>query len=308
VSNRSFSIAKSVIPASVTANTQTTYTYTVLLTNMTEDQKTINNIRDDFPAGLTYVTGSTSGLTISEPDQVSGNLRWNLSGQEGVLGPFTTKTLQFRMQGALPQGVHCNDTWVSPGGDKTRSGLTAKIVAGSPGSTLCPGTALELTKVVTPSVVTSGTLITFTYTVTFVSDGTDASDVSKIVDLLPASFAYVVGSSQGLTTEDPAIVLKNNGAQEQLTWSANPIVTISPAEVVTLTFQATASLTDAKYFNEVTAMVSGLNHDLYTWPTAKVEVVGVLEMGATDGETTIASVTWLGADGAILQSWGISVD
>ena len=308
VSNRAFRITKSVSPSSVSADTQTTYTYTSIISNMTETEKTITQLKDDFPEGLTYVTGSTSGLTTSDPSIVAGDLRWNLSGAEGTLAPFTTKTIQFQMQGSLPQGVHCSDIWVSPGGDKTRSGLTAKIIAGSPSSTLCPGTAMQLDKSVSPQVVPSNTLTTFTYTLTFTSDGTDSVDVSKIIDLLPAGFSYVTGSAQGLTTADPSIVLKNQGTQEQLTWSANPINTIAPGEVQTLTFQATATLVDASYFNEATASTSGLNYDLYTWPDAKVEVVGVVDLGATDNETTTSSEVWLNSDGATKASWTVSTN
>ena len=308
ITNRAFRITKWVFPTSVPPDTQTTYTYTVDLSNMTDTEKTINSIRDDFPEGLTYVPGSTSGLTTSDPGMVAGNLRWNLTTAEGALPPFTTKALQFQMQGSLPQGIYCNDIWVTPGGDKTRSGMTAKITVGSPASTLCPGTAIQLTKSVSPQVVTPNTQTTFTYTITFTNDGTNLVDVSKIIDLMPASFSYVAGSSQGLTTADPSIVLKNNGTQEDLTWSANPIGTIAPGSSATLTFQATATLVDASYYNEVTATVSGLNYDLYTWPTAKVVVMGFLELAATDNETTTASETWLNSEGAVRQSWIVSTN
>ena len=308
VANRAFRITKSVYPTSVVADTQTTYTYTAQLSNMTDTEKTITQFKDDFPEGLTYITGSTSGLTTSDPSIVAGNLQWNLIGGEGALAPYTTKALQFQMQGSLPQGVHCNDIWVNPGGDKTRSGLTAKVIAGSPVGTLCPGTAIQLTKTVSPQVVASNTQTTFTYTLTFTSDGTDSVNVSKIIDLMPASFSYVAGSTQGLTAADPSIVLKNNGTQEELTWSANPIGTISSGNSATLTFQATATLVDANYWNEVTAVVSGLNYNLYSWPSAKVEVMGIYDLGATDNETTTSAEAWLNDQGSTLQSWSVSTN
>ncbi len=308
ITNRAFRITKWVFPTSVSPDTQTTYTYTAELSNTTDTEKTINSIRDDFPEGLTYVPGSTSGLTTSDPGMAAGNLRWNLTTAEGSLPPFTTKALQFQMQGSLPQGVHCNDTWVAPGGDKTRSGQTAKITVGFPASTICPGTAIQLTKSVSPQVVSSNTQTTFTYTMTFTSEGTDPVDVSKITDLMPAGFSYVAGSSQGLATTDPSIVLKNNGTQEELTWSANPIGTIAPGDSATLTFQATATLEDASYYNEATATVSGLNYDLYTWPSAKVVVMGVLDLAAIDDETATVSEIWLTSEGAFRQSWSVSTN
>ncbi|MBF8268042.1 MAG: hypothetical protein HW388_1550 [Dehalococcoidia bacterium] len=306
LSNRSFSISKSVYPTAVSPDTQTTYIYTVLLSNMTENEKTITQVKDDFPEGLSYVPGSTSGLTTSDPAIVSGDLRWNVTSEEGTLPPFSTRGLQFQMQGLLTQGVYCNDIWVNPGGDKTRSGKTAKITVGSPASTLCPGTAIKLSKTVSPQMVPSDTLITFTYTITLTSNGTDSSEVSKVIDILPADFSYVSGSTQGLTTVDPSILLVNNGTQEKLTWSANPIGTIPPGETRGLTFQTTATPLNASYYNEVTVTMSGLNYDLYSWPTAKVEVVGVFQMGASDGETSTDSDVWLTNDGAFRQEWGVS--
>jgi len=308
ITNRAYLITKGVFPTTAPPDTQTTYIYTANIANGTEVERTINNIKDDFPEGLTYVPGSSSGLTTSDPSIVAGDLRWNLSGAEGTLAPFSSKVLQFQMQGSLPQGVYCNDIWVSPGGDKTRSGLTAKIIAGSPASTLCPGTAVQLTKSVAPPVVPAGSLITFAYTLTFTSDGTDPADVSKIIDLLPAGFNYVAGSSQGLTMADPAIVLKNNGTQQQLTWSANPIGTVSPGGTAIQSFDVSASVDADDYYNEATATVSGLNYDLYTWPSAKVQVLGVFELEATDGQTTTSVDAWLGNEGAITDRWTISAN
>lgn len=306
VANRAYLITKSVYPTTAPASTPTTYIYTSLISNGTDTERTISNLTDDFPEGLTYVTGSTSGLTTADPSLVAGNLRWNPTSAEGTIAPFSSKNIQFQMQGSLAQGVYCNDIWVNPGGDKTRSGLTAKIVVGSPASNLCPGTAIKLTKTVSPAVVPADTLTTYTYTLTFTSDGTNSVNVSKIIDLLPAGFNYVPGSSQGLTAANPSIVLKNNGTQQELTWSANPIGTVAPGETRTQTFQTTGIATANDYYNEATATVSGLNYDLYTWPTARVQVLGVFQLSSTDNKTTTSTDAWLGNEGAILNNWSVS--
>lgn len=274
---------------------------------MTDTEKSISNLKDDFPTGLTYVTGSSSGITTSDPALVAGDLSWNLTGSEGSIPSFTNKTLQFKMQGSLAQGVYCNDIWVVPGGDKTRSGLTAKIIVGSPASTLCPGTAIRLAKTVSPQIAPANIATTFTYTLTFTSDGTDSSNVSKIVDLLPAGFNYVAGSIKidDVSYSDPAIVLKNNGTQQQLTWSANPIMTIASGATRVVTFKTTAVVSANDYYNESSATVSGLNYDLYTWPTARVQVMGVVKLSATDGKSTTESEVWLGTNTVYISSWGV---
>lgn len=78
--NRAFLISKTVSPQTAAAGVNTTYTYTVTLTNNAATAQSITQIRDDFPSGLAYVAGSTSGITTSDATIVSGDLRWNLSG------------------------------------------------------------------------------------------------------------------------------------------------------------------------------------------------------------------------------------
>lgn len=210
------------------------------------------------------------------------------------------------MQGTLATGVYCNDVWVNPGGDKTRSGLTAKIIVGNAGSTLCPGLVVRVSKTVTPEVPAAGVTTTFTYTITLQNDGTVDAEINNVIDLLPPGFDYVLGSSQGVVDEDPSIVLKNNGTQEQLTWDDDDLE-IASGETRTLIFQTTANVTGGDYFNEATVNVEDQNYDLYTWPTARVHVSRAFRIVARGPESTADAIIWINTDGSVtMTKWNLS--
>ena len=305
--NQAFSISKIVAPQTATPGVSTTYVYTVMLTNNAPTEKQITHVRDTFPAALTYVAGSTTGITTDDPTLVSGDLSWSLSGGQGTIAAGASATLQFQMEGTLSAGVHCNDVWVSPGGDKTRSGPTAKITAGTPGSSGCSGLAVLLSKSVTPEVAAAGVTTTFTYAITLQNDGSVVAEITKIIDLLPPGFDYVLGSSQGAETADPSIVLKNNGTQEQLTWDdGGTSLEIPFGESRTLTFQVVANVAGGDYFNEATVTVNGQNYDLYTWPTARVHVSQAFRVVAAGPESTAEAELWLNEDGSTtLTKWNL---
>lgn len=298
--SRVFRASKVVSPTTVLADTLTTYTYTATITNGTETEQKITQIWDVFPQGMSYVPGSSLGLTTSDPQVQSDRLKWNPTVAEGTLPPMSSKDLQFKMTGTLPEGVYCNDTWVSPHGDKTRSGLTAKVIVGSPSSNLCPGTAIQLNKSVDKPVALPGEILT--YTITFTSDGTDPVDIDKIEDILPTGFDYVIGSSGGLTTADPSIKYL---PEQELKWTGSPITTVAPGGSATLTFDVMASSDVGNNYNEVYSKVSGLNYEIYTWPTSLVQVLAAFRITATDGKTTVDSQLWLSVDFHILDKWNI---
>jgi len=292
--------SKVVSPTTALVDTLTTYTYTATITNGTETEQKITQIWDVFPQGMSYVSGSSMGLTTNDPEFAGDRLKWNLTVAEGTLPPMSSKDLEFKMTGTLPEGVYCNDVWVSPHGDKTRSGLTAKIIVGSSSSTLCPGTAIQLNKSVDKTTALPGEILT--YTLTFTSDGTDPVDIDKIEDILPTGFNYVPGSTEGLTTVDPSIKYL---PEQELKWTGSPIGTVAPGGSATLTFKVMTSSDVGNYYNEVYSKVSGLNYEIYTWPTSLAQVLAAFRITATDGKTTVDSQLWLSVDFHILDKWNI---
>jgi len=75
----------------------TTYTYTVTITNTDSEPNYLKSIWDTLPDGFTYVAGSSSGITGSDPQVTGGGLRWNL-------GP---DFVYFDHRGHVAAGVTC---------------------------------------------------------------------------------------------------------------------------------------------------------------------------------------------------------
>ena len=66
---------------------------------------------------------------------------------------------------------------------------------------------LHTTVVVTPTAAAANTLTTFGYTITVENQGTTARNLNRVHDGLPADFAYVLASTNGVTTADPSVTV-----------------------------------------------------------------------------------------------------
>ena len=67
-----------------------------------------------------------------------------------------------------------------------------------------PGaTVVTMDKVVDDPTVGPGDVVTYTITIT--NEGADAVDLDSISDTLPDGFAYVPGSTSGVTTAEPVV-------------------------------------------------------------------------------------------------------
>jgi uncharacterized repeat protein (TIGR01451 family) len=126
---------------------------------------------------------------------------------------------------------------------------------------IIPSSEILLTKSVAPVSVDPGELVT--YTVTFQNISTSTAFANQIEDLLPAGFAYVPGSSSGLTSSDPVI------AGQTLIWGDNWLS--APGSSTTLVFQAQTPITPGTYYNNITARGTNFADDA-TGNTAMVIV------------------------------------
>ena len=120
---------------------------------------------------------------------------------------------------------------------------------------------LNVVKAVTPAAVDSGQ--TVTYTITLTNSGGMPATLSRIEDQLPADFAYLPGTTNGLTLLDPAV------AGATLTWSG--AWTMAPGQTRTLSFQTLVAAAAGVYAN--TVLVSGPDcAEITSGPTAQVVV------------------------------------
>ena len=129
--------------------------YTITITNPNPDPVTLNTITDTLPAGFTYVAGSTTGATTSDPAISSQTLSW--SGPISVAASGSA-AIHFNVHVSTTPGDYDNEA----GGDAADSytvlgtGPTARITVTAPTNhaPVCPDEAFS-TNANTPH---SGTL------------------------------------------------------------------------------------------------------------------------------------------------------
>ena len=117
------------------------------------------------------------------------------------------------------------------------------------------GQGLILNKGVVPSTAPVNTPTTFTYTITLTNEGTNTVTLKMIRDYLPPQVSYV-GPATGLTTNDPTIssneITSNCGnTAYSLDWNLPPNLEIQAGEKLTLSFNASGTLPDGAYYNQV---------------------------------------------------------
>lgn len=144
---------------------------------------------------------------------------------------------------------------LAPGSTTTRSHLTTFSPVGN-----VPVVTLKLADTGT---VTSGGRSG--YTVFFDNANIFAVTLDQVVDLLPAGFAYVPGTTSGALTTDPTV------AGQQLTW-AGPVV-VAGQSTAMLHFEVTVATATGAYFNNASALTDGLVAVAPTGDTARIDVV-----------------------------------
>jgi uncharacterized repeat protein (TIGR01451 family) len=308
---------KEVTPNTAIPGAPTTYTFTITVENGDDEPEDLTHIIDKLPAYFTYVSGSTSGVTTNDPAISSQELTWDLTSLGLVLQPGETQTLTFDANASVAQGNYCNVAWAKPGGlwtikrgefnEADNDDSVARIKVGFPSNDLCPGGAVSVTKTVTPDIVAADTDTTYTYTITIRNTGTWVLSMSQLRDLLPpAGFAYVPVSVTGnITNREPTLTSVNG--REHMQWDFSPALRVLPGQTKTLSFQATAIAPPGDYYNEVWVTFDqfsdpfGNRVPVYTWPTARIKVMSVIETlsDTPDGDSAIARI-WIGSDSYLI--------
>ncbi|MBM3935084.1 MAG: DUF11 domain-containing protein [SAR202 cluster bacterium] len=294
---REFRTEKSVHPTSTAANVDTTFTYTITVTNMSAVSQTLTGMYDNLPSGFDYITGSSSGVTTANPTKSGQEIRW--LGLSTSVPSGDTVTQIFQVTARRPAGVYCNEAWVTPGGyEFTTSGLTADVKFGSPSSLECPGKSVRFSKAVSPSVVAAGTEHTFHYSISMQNRGNSTLVMNSIEDLLPAGFTYVTDSAQGLVFSNPTQT--SESGRTRLTWTGS--FNIPAGGTVTQELDAVATPAAGDHWNEAWGDFSALGYTAYTWPSARVEALTAAVSTTTDGHKTFQCVIWIRAGKVVINS------
>ena len=307
--------------APVESSIPTIFTYTITVENTTGVPIKLKRIHDGLPIGFSYL-GPTSGVTTIDPtetwllnqDDVPTYLQltWKLVSMGIVILPGESVSLSFDAQAInLAEGNYCNDAWVDPDGPESRTGKTAKIVAGTPADDVCAGeqVVVDTTVDITPD-PDNPDMIRATYTIKI----TNVTDIELriwwIRDKLPPGFTYVNGSTAGdITTRNP-LPKSVVWGQQRLNWffilgmlGGRP--GILPGETKTLTFEADALVTPGIYYNEVWVLLVEFddNHAGYSYPSALVTMKDVYEI-SIDGDEPSSEI-WILDDEADIHRWNI---
>ncbi len=139
--------------------------------------------------------------------------------------------------------------------------VTWEKLAAPGGVPPAPGSSpLSTSKIVSASSIPADTPTALTYTIDVRNDGTVDSPVWRIRDGLPSGFSYQAGTTSGITTADPTIVVGGAGGDsfEYLTWDlSSQSINLSPTQSVSLQFDAIANAPDGVYCNTAWADPGG---------------------------------------------------
>ncbi len=298
-----FATTKIVDTAIVPANTPTTVTYTIEVTNTGLTPATVDEIRDGLPPNFDYLNGTTSGATSSDPTTkfydsgFGGGLFRQLVWPLGVeLAPSASLSISFDAEVDAPDAYYCNVAWANPGGQETGTGPTAKIQVGTPAMSLCVNEAVDVRKTVTPETAAAGVPTTFTYRVEFENLSSIDQDFSWVIDDLPDGVTFVNGTVQSdITTNNPFAWL-----DQPLVWikSFNMYgYTMAPGETHYIEYQATGSLAAGSYESQVWITFDFLGEFAFSFPTARISVYDVYDIAIANGQATSTAQVWIGADG-----------
>jgi hypothetical protein len=275
---------KTVDPDTVPDGSSRTYTYTIRLEQLSDNNtQGLDAVYDILPDGFnpsssSYVAGSSyfrvdggEWESIADPlievEATQYRLRWPASGNFTSpirdFGVRQVKELKFQVTGTLPNNqVHCNWAVLKPW--DTISGPQAPITVGSPAK---PGVCdtdglIAVDKYSDPEVIQPGVEADILYTIDITNQDGFTHHIEEIADYLPTGFSYTDNSTSGLTTFEPQQSLENlNGVDRwKLLWTVNEFpgghaVSIASGETLTFSFWVTTTKDiSGSYYNEVTLL------------------------------------------------------
>lgn len=162
-----------------------TVQYTIKIVNDGNLTGNLTSVVDDLPTGFSYLTGSSSGLTTSNPSISGSQLTW--SGTWSLSGPDSVNLVFSAISSTTP-GTYTNSASVSGSNFDTKStGATAEVQINGP--------SLSLSKSVDVSSATPGD--TITYTVSYSNPGNGNATYVFILESIPTNTDYITGSATG---------------------------------------------------------------------------------------------------------------
>lgn len=173
---------------------------------------------------------------------------------------------------------------IAPGGNAIRSHLTTFSPIGS--------LPLTLAKMADTATVTAGSRNG--YSVLIDNRNAFEVNVTNVIDLLPAGFSYVPGSTSGALTIDPAITTTTAG--QVLTWTAT--ITVPALGAAMFHFEVVVGTATGTFYNNAAATAANVISVSPTGDTAPVHVLP----GQVEADAGVS------ADGAVTTDGGPDLD
>ncbi|RKY55637.1 MAG: hypothetical protein DRP93_02980 [Candidatus Neomarinimicrobiota bacterium] len=194
--------------------------YSIQINNTGNIDGILTTITDILPYGFTYVSGSSHGLTTSDPiingNQISWQGNWNVPVSGSINQDFLLKS-------SLVRDEYLNNATI--GGDNfavKNTGPTAGVQVKAP--------VLSLVKSVDIESVTPGEIMT--YTVNYSNVGDDNASIIFILEKIPETTEYIVSSADG---DEMTITYSHDGG---ISFDSN-----QTSAVTDISFQRTTVLT-----------------------------------------------------------------
>ena len=269
---------------------------------------------------------------VPEPDEgqtgcpLDRHLLWDVTLLP-TLQPYESVVLTFeadRSGGQLAAGNYCNGAWAEPGGDNTKTSMTAAVKVGAvaQGNNVCARTEPGVTVIKQVSqmvdAVPSGSPLPFDtyqlaveYTITIGNIGPTTLNLGPsgsigygIRDLLPLGFCFVASSAtyQGASLADPATnipqgsnLCPSSDTRQRLDWDLAE--QIPSGETRTLIYRTAALEPAGDYWSDLLVNFAEFTDPaVYTWPTAVVMVRDTFTADATlDGRAIVSFEVSMGA-------------
>jgi uncharacterized repeat protein (TIGR01451 family) len=189
-----------------------TVQYTIKIKNTGTLSGSMTSVVDDLPSGFTYLAGSSSGLTTSDPSISGSQLTW--SGSWSLGGPDSIN-LVFSAIASLSPGIYTNTASVSGSNFETKTtGATAELQINGP--------SLNLNKSVDKLSAAPGD--TMTYTVSYSNPGNGNATYVFILESIPGNTDYISGSAQG---SNMTITYSHNNGSSYDSDDSAPVTDIS---------------------------------------------------------------------------------
>jgi hypothetical protein len=290
-------------PNLIPPSTPTQVTFTLRVINNSNSAASIDRVEATaLLFAPTYVNGSTTGFTTADPTYVGfGKWRWTVAPAASV-PPFGGETsMSWRMTLNVPEGMYWTLASARLVGIGTEYAPLSSYIRAASMQTVAIDTE------VTPSVVTAGSMRTYTYTIEVINNGSTTSTIDWLRHYTKDDFDYQISSTTGFTTADPTVSWDWINGRNEHYWNVS--VPIPAGQSAILTMSVEADVPPGTYYAQTAVRVeedsqsSGWESTAETGDAAPIEVIRAYEVVATIGNGSVSATITLDSSGVRVASW-----